>query len=51
MDLMSRSMLAGVVAATEKYECLDWFVQLKGLPVFDEWLQDIRWVKLVVIMT
>ncbi|KAH6797442.1 hypothetical protein C2S52_021996 [Perilla frutescens var. hirtella] len=42
MDLNSRSMLAGVVAATEKVECLNRFMQLKGLSVFDEWLQDIH---------
>ncbi|KAL1541523.1 non-specific serine/threonine protein kinase [Salvia divinorum] len=42
MDLISRAMLAGVVAATEKIECLNRFVQLKGLSVFDEWLQEIH---------
>ncbi|XP_042011496.1 uncharacterized protein LOC121759971 isoform X2 [Salvia splendens] len=42
MDLNSRAMLAGVVAATEKIECLNRFVQLKGLSVFDEWLQEIH---------
>ncbi|KAL6997211.1 non-specific serine,threonine protein kinase, partial [Sarracenia purpurea var. burkii] len=40
MELISRSMLAGVIAATEKFDCLSLFVQLKGLPVLDEWLQD-----------
>ncbi|KAL8465332.1 hypothetical protein ACS0TY_034726 [Phlomoides rotata] len=42
LDLSSRSLLAGVVAATEKVECLNRFVQLRGLPVLDEWLQDIH---------
>ncbi|KAG6386162.1 hypothetical protein SASPL_155053 [Salvia splendens] len=42
LDLISRSMLAGVIAATEKIECLSRFVQLKGLSVFDEWLQEIH---------
>nr|XP_016451820.1 PREDICTED: uncharacterized protein LOC107776440 [Nicotiana tabacum] len=42
MDLISRSMLASVVAATDKFDCLDRFVQLKGLPVLDGWLQDVR---------
>ncbi|KAH6757010.1 protein SUO, partial [Perilla frutescens var. hirtella] len=42
MDLNSRSIFAGVVAATEKVECLNRFMQLKGLSVFDEWLQDIH---------
>ncbi|KAL0440869.1 UNVERIFIED_CONTAM: hypothetical protein Sradi_0025800 [Sesamum radiatum] len=41
-DLTSRLMLAGVIAATEKVECLQRFVQLRGLPVLDEWLQDIH---------
>ncbi|GLT73749.1 hypothetical protein SLA2020_455860 [Shorea laevis] len=42
IDLVGRSMLAGVVAATEKLDCLSRFVQLKGLPVFDEWLQEVH---------
>ncbi|KAK4437176.1 hypothetical protein Salat_0051500 [Sesamum alatum] len=42
MDWVSRSMLVGVIAATEKVECLNRFVQLRGLPVLDEWLQDIH---------
>ncbi|XP_047966165.1 uncharacterized protein LOC125210656 [Salvia hispanica] len=42
LDLSSRSMLAGVVAATERIEFLSLFVQLKGLSVFDEWLQEIH---------
>ncbi|KAL6973275.1 non-specific serine,threonine protein kinase [Sarracenia purpurea var. burkii] len=40
MELISRSMLAGVIAATENFDCLSRFVHLKGLPVLDEWLQD-----------
>ncbi|GMJ06706.1 'shuttle' in chinese [Hibiscus trionum] len=42
VDLVSRSMLAGVIAATDKFDCLSHFVQLRGLPVFDEWLQEIH---------
>ncbi|KAL3835171.1 hypothetical protein ACJIZ3_009907 [Penstemon smallii] len=42
MDLVSRSMLAGVMAATDRVDCLNRFVQLRGLPVLDEWLQDIH---------
>ncbi|KAL2459404.1 BAH domain [Forsythia ovata] len=42
MDLISRSLLAGVLAATDKFDCLNRFVQLRGLPVLDEWLQDIH---------
>ncbi|KAJ0049375.1 hypothetical protein Pint_15391 [Pistacia integerrima] len=46
IDLVCRSMLAGVVAATDKFDCLSRFVQLKGLPVFDEWLQEVHKGKL-----
>ncbi|KAL6579892.1 hypothetical protein OROMI_007916 [Orobanche minor] len=42
MDLVSRSMLANVMASTDKVECLNRFVQLRGLPILDEWLQDIH---------
>ncbi|KAK6153324.1 hypothetical protein DH2020_012963 [Rehmannia glutinosa] len=42
MDLVSRSMLASVMASTDKVDCLNRFVQLRGLPVLDEWLQDIH---------
>ncbi|KAG5618318.1 hypothetical protein H5410_018142 [Solanum commersonii] len=42
MDLICRSMLASVVAATENFDCLTRFVQLRGLPVLDEWLQDVH---------
>lgn len=40
MELISRSMLVSVIAATEKFDCLSRFVQLKGVCVLDEWLQD-----------
>ncbi|CAL1406467.1 unnamed protein product [Linum trigynum] len=40
IDLVGRSVMAGVVAATDKFDCLNWFVQLRGLPVFDEWIQE-----------
>ncbi|KAK8599671.1 hypothetical protein V6N13_077582 [Hibiscus sabdariffa] len=42
IDLVSRSLLAGVIAATDKFDCLSHFVQLRGLPVFDEWLQEVH---------
>ncbi|CAI9773768.1 unnamed protein product [Fraxinus pennsylvanica] len=42
MDLTNRSLLVGVLASTDKFDCLKWFVQLRGLPVLDEWLQDIH---------
>ncbi|KAG9155969.1 hypothetical protein Leryth_012038 [Lithospermum erythrorhizon] len=42
MDLGYCSILAGVVAATDKFDCLNRFVQLRGLLVLDEWLQNIH---------
>ncbi|KAF2282899.1 hypothetical protein GH714_043319 [Hevea brasiliensis] len=42
IDLVGRSILAGVIAATDKFDCLNRFVQLRGLPVFDEWLQEVH---------
>ncbi|XP_038995330.1 mucin-19-like isoform X2 [Hibiscus syriacus] len=42
IDLVSRSMLACVIAATDKFDCLNHFVQLRGLPVFDGWLQEVH---------
>jgi hypothetical protein len=35
-----RSMLAGVIAATENAECLNQFVHLGGLCSLDDWLQE-----------
>ncbi|KAL9252017.1 ASI1-immunoprecipitated protein 3-like protein [Drosera capensis] len=42
LDWPSRSLLAGVIAATDRFDCLSRFVQLKGLVVLDEWLQEIH---------
>ncbi|PNT10027.1 hypothetical protein POPTR_012G077700v4 [Populus trichocarpa] len=42
VDLVGRSLLAGAIAATDKFDCLNRFVQLRGLPVFDEWLQEVH---------
>ncbi|XP_065876346.1 uncharacterized protein [Euphorbia lathyris] len=42
IDLVGRSILAGVIAATDKFDCLNRFVQLRGLPVLDEWLQEVH---------
>ncbi|KAL0862884.1 hypothetical protein Bca101_042002 [Brassica carinata] len=41
-DLIGRSVLASVLAATDKFDCLCRFIHLRGLPVFDEWLQEIQ---------
>ncbi|KAL6178178.1 hypothetical protein ACLB2K_049697 [Fragaria x ananassa] len=42
IDLAGRSMLVSVLAATDKFDFLSRFVQLRGLPVLDEWLQEIH---------
>ncbi|CAO2826697.1 unnamed protein product [Amaranthus hypochondriacus] len=42
IDLAGRSMLAGIIAATDKLECLNQFVQLRGLLVLNEWLQEVH---------
>nr|CAD1825305.1 unnamed protein product [Ananas comosus var. bracteatus] len=40
IDLAGKVMLANVIAATERYDCLGKFVQLMALPVLDDWLQE-----------
>ena len=40
IDLAGRTMLVDVIAVTERVDCLGRFVQLRGLPVLDEWLQE-----------
>ncbi|KAL5725390.1 non-specific serine/threonine protein kinase [Ranunculus cassubicifolius] len=42
LDVAGRMMLADVIAATDKNECLTKFVQLRGLSVLDEWLQEVH---------
>ncbi|XP_042490492.1 uncharacterized protein LOC122070421 [Macadamia integrifolia] len=42
IDIAGRIMLADVIAATDKVDCLGCFVQLRGLPVLDEWLQEVH---------
>ncbi|KAE9612753.1 putative transcription regulator IWS1 family [Lupinus albus] len=42
IDLAGRVMLVNVIAVTDRYDCLSWFVQLRGLPVLDEWLQEVH---------
>lgn len=42
LDLAGRIMLVDVIALTDRYDCLGWFVQLRGLPVLDEWLQEVH---------
>lgn len=40
IDLAGRIMLVDVIAVTDRFDCLEQFVQLRGLPVLDEWLQE-----------
>ncbi|XP_062222051.1 uncharacterized protein LOC133921265 isoform X2 [Phragmites australis] len=40
IDFSGRVMLADIIAATESPDCLGRFVQLRGLPVLDDWLQE-----------
>lgn len=42
IGLTGRSMLAGIIAATDKLDCLNQFVQLRGLFVLNEWLQEVH---------
>ncbi|KAG5527310.1 hypothetical protein RHGRI_028266 [Rhododendron griersonianum] len=42
IDLACRIMLVNVIAVTDTFDCLGWFVQLRGLPVLDEWLQEVH---------
>ncbi|KAF4376583.1 hypothetical protein F8388_025454 [Cannabis sativa] len=42
IDLAGRILLVDVIAVTERYDCLGRFVQLRGLPVLDEWLQEVH---------
>ncbi|XP_058112146.1 uncharacterized protein LOC131255446 [Magnolia sinica] len=40
IDLAGRVMLADVIAATERPDCLGRFVNLRGVPILDDWLQE-----------
>ncbi|KAK3016536.1 hypothetical protein RJ639_006583 [Escallonia herrerae] len=42
IDLACRIMLVEVIAVTDRFDCLVRFVQLRGLPVLDEWLQEVH---------
>ncbi|XP_057486784.1 uncharacterized protein LOC130772898 [Actinidia eriantha] len=42
IDLACRIMLVDVLAVTDSFDCLGWFLQLRGLPVLDEWLQEVN---------
>ncbi|CAM0944229.1 unnamed protein product [Alopecurus aequalis] len=40
MDFTARVRLADIIAATESPDCLSRFMQLRGLPVLNDWLQE-----------
>ncbi|KAK9104639.1 hypothetical protein Scep_021483 [Stephania cephalantha] len=42
IDLAGRIMLVDVIASTDRYDCLGKFLQLKGVSVLDEWLQEVH---------
>ncbi|KAI3503406.1 hypothetical protein L1887_31847 [Cichorium endivia] len=42
LDLSSRTFLVDVLSVTEKFDFLGRFVQLRGLSILDEWLQEIH---------
>ncbi|KAL5582497.1 hypothetical protein UlMin_014939 [Ulmus minor] len=42
IDLAGRVMLVDVIAVTDRLDCLGRFVELRGLPVLDEWLQEVH---------
>ncbi|KAK1404458.1 BAH and TFIIS domain-containing protein [Heracleum sosnowskyi] len=46
LDLACRIILANVIAVTDRFDCLTRFVQLRGLPVLDDWLQQVHKGKL-----
>ncbi|XP_071696257.1 uncharacterized protein [Rutidosis leptorrhynchoides] len=46
LDLASKAMLVDVISVTDRFDCLSRFVQLRGLAVLDEWLQEIHKGKL-----
>nr|XP_043608255.1 uncharacterized protein LOC122580047 isoform X2 [Erigeron canadensis] len=42
LDLASRTVLVDLISVTDRFDCLNRFVQLRGLSVLDEWLQEIH---------
>ncbi|MQL69056.1 hypothetical protein Taro_001344 [Colocasia esculenta] len=40
IDLAGRALLADVIAGTDRNDCLGRFVQLRGVPLLDDWLQE-----------
>lgn len=42
IDLFGQIMLANVVTATDRFDCLGQFSQLKGVLVMDGWFQEVH---------
>ncbi|PWA77137.1 bromo adjacent homology (BAH) domain, Transcription factor IIS [Artemisia annua] len=42
LNLAGRTLLVNVISVTDRFDCLGRFVQLRGLSVLDEWLQEIH---------
>ncbi|KAK4800008.1 hypothetical protein SAY86_025373 [Trapa natans] len=42
VDFSLRSMMTSVIVTTDKPDCLSRFVQIRGLPILDDWLQDVH---------
>ncbi|XP_074578454.1 uncharacterized protein LOC141834951 isoform X2 [Curcuma longa] len=42
MDVTVRALVADVITATQRHDCLVRFVQLRGLLILDEWLQEVH---------
>ncbi|XP_074561551.1 uncharacterized protein LOC141817820 isoform X1 [Curcuma longa] len=42
MNVTVRTLIADVITATDRYDCLIRFVQLRGLLILDEWLQEVH---------
>ncbi|CAA6670623.1 unnamed protein product [Spirodela intermedia] len=40
IDVGGRVLLADVITATDRNDCLNRFVQLRGIPILDDWLQE-----------
>ncbi|RWW26822.1 hypothetical protein BHE74_00040626 [Ensete ventricosum] len=42
IDVASQILVADVIAATDRYDCLNRFVQLQGVPVLNDWLHEVN---------
>uniref|UniRef100_A0A7N0TYN3 TFIIS N-terminal domain-containing protein n=1 Tax=Kalanchoe fedtschenkoi TaxID=63787 RepID=A0A7N0TYN3_KALFE len=42
LDLVSRSKIAKAIASTSDFRCLSQFVELRGVSILDDWLQEVH---------